>query len=68
MTRAEKKVIQARVAVRVFALQAARDAVKASIRAHGLKLYSFSARDISLWAEVGSRSILTFSQRLEPKQ
>jgi hypothetical protein len=52
MTRAEKEAIQARVAVRVFALQAARDAMKASIRAHGLKLHSFSARDLSVWAEV----------------
>jgi hypothetical protein len=52
MTRAEKKAIQARVAVRTLARLAARDAVKASIRAYGLKLHNFSARDISLWAEV----------------
>jgi hypothetical protein len=52
MTRAEKKAIQARVAVRTLARLAARDAVKASIRAQGLKLHAFSARDLSLWAEV----------------
>ena len=46
MTRAEKKAIQARVAVRVLAQQAARNGVKNQIRAQGLKLHNFSAKDI----------------------
>jgi hypothetical protein len=51
MTKAENKALQARVAVRVLAIQAAKDAVKNQIRAQGLKLWDFSAKDITLRAE-----------------
>jgi hypothetical protein len=51
MTKAENKALQARVAARVLAQQAAKDAVKSQIRAQGLKLWDFSAKDITLRAE-----------------
>ena len=51
MTRAEEKARRARVAVAVFAMGAAKEAVKAQIRAQGLKLYDFAAKDITLRAE-----------------
>ena len=51
MTRAEKKALQARAAVGVLAIQAAKRAVKASIRADGGKLWDFTGREITLRAE-----------------
>ena len=51
MTRAEKKAMQARVAVRVLAQLAAKAAIKAQIRAQGLRLHDFTARDIAIQAE-----------------
>ena len=48
MTRDEKKAMQARVAVRVLAQFAAKNAVKHQIRAQGLKVNNFSAKDIAL--------------------
>jgi hypothetical protein len=51
MTRAEQKALRARAAVRVLAIQAAKDAVKNQIRAQGEKIWSFSAKDITLGAE-----------------
>jgi hypothetical protein len=49
--RAENKARLARVAVTVLAQQAAKRAVKAQIRAQGLRLHDFSARNITLMAE-----------------
>ena len=51
MTRAERKAIQARVAVRVLAQLAAKNAVKHQIRAQGLKLWDFTAKEIAIRAE-----------------
>jgi len=51
MTRAEDKARQARVAVRVLAQLAAKNAVKDHIRAQGFKLHNYSAKDITLQAE-----------------
>jgi len=51
MTRAEKKAMQARVAVRVLAQLAAKNEVKNQIRAQGLRLHEFTAKEITLRAE-----------------
>ncbi len=51
MTRAERKAIQARVAVRVLAQLAAKNAVKNDIRSQGLRLWDFTSKDITLWAQ-----------------
>ena len=51
MTRDERKAWQARAAVGVLAIQAAKRAVKASIRAQGLQLGDFTAKEITLRAE-----------------
>jgi hypothetical protein len=55
MTRAERKAIQARVAVRVLAQLAAKNAVKNHIRSQGLRLWDFTSKDITLWAEIWLR-------------
>jgi hypothetical protein len=52
MTRAERKAMQARVAVRVLAGLAARNAVRNQIRAQGLRLHEFAAKEIALRADV----------------
>ena len=52
MTRAEQKAIQARIAVRVCAMQAAKRAIKNQLRAQGLRLHELSARDLTLRAEI----------------
>jgi hypothetical protein len=57
MTRAERKAIQARVAVRVLAQLAAKNAVKHQIRAQGLRLHDFAAKDIRGEPRFGSRLI-----------
>jgi hypothetical protein len=44
MTRAEQKALQARVAVRVLAQLAAKNAVKHQIRAQGLRIWDFTAK------------------------
>ena len=49
---AERKAIQARVAVRVLAQLAAKNAVKNHIRSQGLRLWDFTSKDIVLWAEI----------------
>jgi hypothetical protein len=51
MTRAEKKAMQARVAVRVLAQMTAKNAVKNQIRAQGLKIWDFTSKEITLRAE-----------------
>jgi hypothetical protein len=55
MTRAEKKAEekarQARVAVATLARSAAKDEAKRQIRAQGLRVHDFSAKEISLRAE-----------------
>ena len=51
MTRAERKAMQASVAVRVLAGLAARNAVRNQIRAQGLRLHEFTAKEITLRAE-----------------
>ena len=51
MTRAEKKALQARLAVRVLAQLAAKNAVKHQIRAQGLRLHDFAAKEINMRAE-----------------
>ena len=51
MTRAEKEEMQARIAVGVFAMQAAKNAVKKHIRAQGLRVLDFTAKEIALRAE-----------------
>ena len=58
MTRAERKAIQARVAVRVLAQLAAKNAVKNHIRSQGLRLWDFTSKDIVCGLRFGSRSIL----------
>ena len=55
MTRAERKARLARQAVVVLAQQAAKNAVKNHIRAQGLKLWDFTSRDLTLWAEIWLR-------------
>jgi hypothetical protein len=52
MTRAERKARLARQAVVVLARQAAKNAVRAHIRAQGWKLWDFTSKDIALWADV----------------
>ena len=49
--RAEEKTRQARTAIRIFAIQAAKSAVKNQIRVQGSKINKFSAKDITLRAE-----------------
>jgi hypothetical protein len=49
--RAERKAQLARTAIAVFARMAAKDEVKRNIRAQGLRLHDFSARDLALRAE-----------------
>jgi len=44
--------IQYRTAIAHCALRRAKDAVKCSIRAHGLKPNHYSARELTVWAEV----------------
>jgi hypothetical protein len=51
MTRAERKAM-ARVAVRVLAQLAAKNALKNHIRSQGLRLWDFTSKDIVLWAEI----------------
>jgi hypothetical protein len=51
MTRVEQKALQARIAVRVLAQLAAKNAIKAHIRAQGLRLWDFTAKEITLQAE-----------------
>jgi hypothetical protein len=51
MTRDEKKAMQARVAVRVLVQLAAKDVVRKQIRAQGLRLHEFTAKEITLRAE-----------------
>jgi hypothetical protein len=55
MSRAENKARLARVAVRVLAQQAAKNAAKNHIRAQGFRLWDFTPKDITLWAEVWLR-------------
>jgi hypothetical protein len=55
MTRQERKAWQARAAVMTLAQMAAKRAVKAHIRAQGLRLGDFSSKEIGLWAEVWLR-------------
>jgi hypothetical protein len=52
MTRAEQKAIQARIAVRVCAMQAAKRAIKNQLRAQGLRVHELTAREITLRAEI----------------
>jgi hypothetical protein len=49
--RAEEKAIQARVAVRVLAQLAAKNEVKRQIRAQGLRVHEFTAKEITLRAD-----------------
>jgi hypothetical protein len=51
MTRAERKALQARIAVRVLAQLAAKNAVKHQIKAQGLRLWDFTAKEIAIRAE-----------------
>ena len=55
MTRAERKAMQARGAVKTLARMFAKNAVKNHIRAQGLKLWDFSSADLTLWAEIWLR-------------
>jgi hypothetical protein len=50
MTRAERKAIQARVAVATLAQLAAKKIVKAQIRAAGERVWDFTAKEITLRA------------------
>ena len=52
MTRAERKARLARQAVAVLAQRFAKSAVKNHIASQGWRLWDFSAKDITLWAEV----------------
>ena len=52
MTRAEQKAIQARIAVRVWAMQAAKRAIKNQLRAQGLRLHDLTAKELTLRAEI----------------
>ena len=56
MTRQERKAIQARAAVGVLAMQAAKREVKAQIRARGERLWDFTGRDITRWATQSQQS------------
>jgi hypothetical protein len=49
--KAERKARQARVAIAVFAQLAAKNEVKRQIRAQGLRVHDFSAKDITIRAE-----------------
>lgn len=49
--RVAQKLREHRHAVRVLAMQSAKKAIKAQLRAEGLKLHQFSAKDISIRAE-----------------
>jgi hypothetical protein len=49
--RVAQKLREHRHAVRVLAMQSAKKAIKAQLRAEGLKLSQFSAKDISIRAE-----------------
>jgi len=49
--KAERRAQQARIATKVWAMMAAKDAVKAKIRADGLKVCHFEARTITSLAE-----------------
>ena len=51
-TRAERRAMQARAAVGVFAMQAAKRAIKNQLRAQGLRVHDLSARDLTLRAEM----------------
>jgi hypothetical protein len=51
MTRAEQKARLARAAVAVLAHQAAKNAVKSQIRSPGLRLWDFTAEEITLRSE-----------------
>ena len=51
MTRAERRAIQARIAIGVWAQLAAKEVVKAQIRAQGLRLWDFTGKEITLRAE-----------------
>jgi hypothetical protein len=55
MTRAERKAMQARGAVKTLARMFAKNAVKNHIRSQGLWLGNFSSKEIGLWAEVWLR-------------
>ena len=52
MTRAERRALQARIAVSVCAMQAAKRAVKNQIRAQGLRVHELTARELTLRAEM----------------
>jgi hypothetical protein len=49
--KAERKAMQARIAVAVWAQYAAKKLVKKQIRAQGLRVHDFTAREITLRAE-----------------
>jgi hypothetical protein len=49
--RAVRRAIQARIAVRVLAVQAAKREVKARIRAEGHRIAEFTGREITIRAE-----------------
>ena len=55
MTRAERKVWQARGAIKTLAQMAAKRAVKQHIASQGLWLGNISSKEITLWAEVWLR-------------
>jgi hypothetical protein len=50
MTRAERKAMQARGAIKTLARMFAKRAVKNHIRSQGLWLGDFSSKEITLWA------------------
>ena len=52
MTRTERRAIQARIAVSVFAMQAAKRAIKNQLRAQGLRLHDLTAKELTLRAEI----------------
>ena len=49
--KAERRAIQAQIAMRVWAHQAAKREVKKQIRAEGLRLCEFTGREITIRAE-----------------
>ena len=55
MTRAERKARLARQAVAVLAQRFAKTAVINHIRAQGWRIWDFTSRDITFWAEVWLR-------------
>ena len=55
MTRAERKARLARQAVAVLAQRFAKSAVINHIRAQGLRMWDFTSKDITLWAEIWLR-------------